>query len=344
MADPEVTVLMSVYNGREYLAAAIESILAQTFADFEFLIINDGSTEPVEDIIKRYDDKRIVLLSQPNAGLTRTLNRGIGVAGGRFIARMDADDISSPLRLERQIERLRSNRSLDIVGSFFEVIGAQEQVVERKYLITEDLYRLWRLLFHNNYGHGTMMFRKAAVVDVGLYNSDLMYAQDYDLWSRMTTKSNTAIIPEFLYKYRLMEKSGQSSVKNYESQLATAIEISNRNLMKCNGQLDGALCAELRALYWNFQLEKPSIKCLELLPLTFKGFCIRFELNDREKKELGSRITADIESRKDGFTGIGADEVMESLQSLLRDFGLDSLQSGKNFDRLGTERKTLENY
>ena len=111
MENPRVTALMSVFNGDKYLSEALESILNQTFTNFEFLIINDGSNDRTEDILKSYDDVRIRIINNDNnMGLAKSLNKGLRIARGEYIARMDADDISLPTRLARQVEFLDKNK------------------------------------------------------------------------------------------------------------------------------------------------------------------------------------------------------------------------------------------
>ena len=114
---PKVSVLMSVYNGEKYLKEAIKSILGQSFKDFEFIIINDGSIDKTEKIIKVFNDKRIVLINQENIGLTKSLNNGLKLAQGDYIARMDADDVALSYRLEKQVKFLDSNPHIFLVGS-----------------------------------------------------------------------------------------------------------------------------------------------------------------------------------------------------------------------------------
>lgn len=293
MIRPRVTVLMSVYNGRAYLAEAVQSILDQTFSDFEFLIIDDGSTEPVEEVVSTFSDPRIRFVSQENIGLTRALNRGLALGRGELVARMDADDLSVPTRLESQVGEMATNENMDLVGCFFDVVDNRGAPIEHKEPFVDPIYRLWRLQFHNNYGHGSVMLRKRAVIEAGMYDESLRYAQDYDLWSRLSGKSNTKIIPEALYRYRLVDKGDQASVRNYDAQLATAIRISNRNIKLCNPALTDAECAEVRALYWSFQVELLSRSGIHLLPATFEGFCSRFDLTSVEKSRLADRVAAD---------------------------------------------------
>lgn len=291
MNTPKVTVLMSVYNGRTYLAEAMESVLSQSFGDFEFLIIDDGSREPFHDIVTACNDNRIVLVHQHNMGLTRSLNKGLLMARGDYIARMDADDVSVPGRLQAQVDRLDRDDRLDLVGCFFDVIDGAGTLVERKELFTDPIYRLWRLQFHNNYGHGSIMMRKRSVVEAGMYDETLRYAQDYDLWSRLSRRDNTAMIADVLYRYRMANKSGQSSIRNYDAQLATAIQVSNRSLTACNPRLTEADCREIRALYWEFELDHVSSAGLALVPETLEGFCERYHIRGTEKESLVNRVT-----------------------------------------------------
>jgi glycosyltransferase involved in cell wall biosynthesis len=293
MLNPKVTVLMSVFNEQIYLRTAIESILNQTFSDFEFLIIDDGSKEPIEDLIADYKDGRIRSFRQENMGLARSLNKGLQLARGDYIARMDADDVCRSDRLELQIRQIAADPQIDLLGSFFDIVDENERLIETKELIIDPIYRLWRLQFHNNYGHGTVMLKKQSVLKQGMYDETLLYAQDYDLWSRMSRKDNTEIFPEVLYHYRLVQQSGQASVRNYDAQLAAAINISNRNLQACNPRLSEADCEEIRAMYWKFQIDGVTVKSIKALPDTLKGFCRRYEINSVDRINLIKRVKRD---------------------------------------------------
>jgi glycosyltransferase involved in cell wall biosynthesis len=294
MVKPKVTVLMSVYNGRDFLAEAIQSILDQSYSDFEFLIIDDGSTEPLDPILQRYKDKRIVLRRHDNMGLTRSLNKGLALATGEYIARMDADDVSLPKRLETQVRELDSDTGVDLVGCSFDIVDREGRLIERKELITDPIYRLWRLQFHNNYGHGTVMLRKKSVLNVGSYDENLSYAQDYDLWSRISTRNNTVIIPEVLYRYRMVEDGMQASVKNYDAQLINALRVSDRNLMACDDRLSQKDCQKLRALYLKLGRGGISVRAVEFLPGLLEGFCKRFRIGIEDKSVLSRKIAMDV--------------------------------------------------
>jgi glycosyltransferase involved in cell wall biosynthesis len=294
MPLPKVTVLMSVYNATEYLPQALKSICTQSFTDFEFLIIDDGSKEPLSNVLGAHKDERIRMIRHDNRGLTGSLNRGLRLARGEYVARMDADDVSVPQRLELQMAEMETDAGLDLVGSYFDVIDADNNLVERKEPYIDPIYRLWRLQFHNNYGHGSVMLRTESVIKAGMYDEDLRYAQDYDLWSRLSTKTNTKIVPRVLYRYRMIAASDQASVRNYNSQFANAIKISNRNLIACNPRLTEEDCAKIRSLYWRFQLEHLSVTGLLLVPDTLEGFCRRYAIEGEEQRLLISRVARDI--------------------------------------------------
>ncbi len=293
MQTPKVTVLMSVYNGRAHLVEAVESILSQDFMDFEFLIIDDGSPESFDDIISSFNDNRIVVIHHENMGLTRSLNKGLLLARGQYVARMDADDISEQGRLIIQASRLDARGNLDLVGCFFNVIDEQGTVIERKRPFIDPVYRLWRLQFHNNYGHGSVMMRKKSVIQAGMYDESFRYAQDFDLWSRLSRKENTEMIQEVLYSYRMVNKGEQSSVRNYDIQLANAMLISNRSLKSCNPALSDSDCSEIRALYWEFEFDGVSSEGLSLVPDTLTGFCERYGIRGREKADLFVQVASD---------------------------------------------------
>jgi len=211
---PKVTVLMSVYNGEKYLREAIDSILNQTFKNFEFLVINDGSTDSTAEILQSYQDPRIKIINnEKNMGLTGSLNKGLKLAKGEYIARMDADDISLPLRLEKEVEFLDKNPELGLVGILYEVIdeaGNSFGIV--KYPTTDKEIKR-RLLEGNPFGHGSVMLRKECIVNVGFYRPEFKYAQDFDLLLRISEKYEVLNISEPLYKFRISLNSLQKKVE-----------------------------------------------------------------------------------------------------------------------------------
>ncbi len=294
MSNPRVSVLMSVYNGISYLEDAVSSILGQSFRDFEFIIVNDGSTEPVGDLLRRFKDPRITIISHENMGLTRSLNRGLSLCRGAFVARMDADDISLPQRLERQVIPMESHTNLDLVGCDYDVIDSEGKVCERKVLIQDNVYRLWRLMFHNVYGHGTMLIRKSKMIAVGGYDERFTVAQDYELWSRISKLNNTLVIPEVLYQYRLADQGAQSSVRHYHAQLANAIRISDNSLKQCRPEFSDDDCADVRSVFWKFQRGEISLRGLELLPALLEGFFRHYGVENLDRDRLLVKVVKDV--------------------------------------------------
>lgn len=169
--EPLVTVLMSVFNGEKYLREAIDSILTQTFSDFEFLIINDASTDRSREIILSYLDPRIRLIdNEENIGLTRSLNKGIDLAKGKYIARMDADDVSMPERLEKQVRFMEENPDIAVLGSWaYGIDGTGRINAEFRTPICEEII-FKDLFFSNPLIHGSVMFDKKFVKNIGSYN------------------------------------------------------------------------------------------------------------------------------------------------------------------------------
>jgi glycosyltransferase involved in cell wall biosynthesis len=234
--NPVVSVLMSAYNAEAYVNTAIESILNQTFKDFEFIIINDGSTDRTKELLESHIDRRISRINQSNTGLTKALNRGLSVARGEYIARIDADDIAKPERLEKQVAFLLENRETALVGSSCEGIDKHGTVIWTNSLPTTNAQIKWRLLFHNCIPHSTVMFRRDAILALGGYNESISYAQDYDLWLRVAEKYRIANAQEPLTSYRI-PMEGTISHDHADTQQHIAQQIQLRFFKKLNSAL-----------------------------------------------------------------------------------------------------------
>lgn len=210
MKSPLVSVIMPVYNSERYLKEAIESILNQTFQDFEFLIFDDGSTDNSKEIIKEYvdkDDRIVPFFSEINCGYVVHLNKGIELAKGEFIARMDSDDISLPTRFEKQIDFLKKNPHIGVLGS--STILINEDGKEIGAFKKETDYQLLHFLsyFMNPISHPTVMFRKEIVFYLKGYRLEYMPAEDYNLWVRALKHTKVASLKESLLTYRVHSKS-----------------------------------------------------------------------------------------------------------------------------------------
>lgn len=225
---PEVSVVMSVFNGACYLHASIDSVLAQEGVDFEFIIVNDGSTDETPAILEEYAarDPRIRIIHQENQGLTKALIRGCAEARGEFIARQDADDLSLPGRLAAQVELLRSDDSLVFVSSWAEVIGPCDEPL-LLYRRPSDAEAATRLLLEGRTGppgHGSVMFRRETYERVGGYRPELYYAQDSDLWLRFGLVGRLNYVPQLLYQYRIAAESISGLMHPYKVAFAEIVD------------------------------------------------------------------------------------------------------------------------
>ena len=230
MADsPAFTVLMPTYNAGPFLRPAVESILQQSFRNFEFLIIEDASTDGSAEVLHEYagGDSRIrVVNNKINLGVTRSLNRGLSLARAPWIARMDADDISKPERLARQWQEIRRNPTASFITSTFETIDAGGRVVERPHMgiyFKQDLLP-WYLLFYNRVGgHGQVCYSAEMMGKVGGYDESTVRGQDYELWPRLLRQAPCAVIREPLYQWRRDNPNSVSRTRRDDTSTRVAI-------------------------------------------------------------------------------------------------------------------------
>ena len=206
--NPYVTVLMPVYNSEMYLKEAIDSILNQTFRDFEFIVINDGSTDSTSDIIKSYSDPRIIYLqNEKNCGVAKSLNKGLRIARGKYIVRMDADDISLPARLEKQVAFMDANPEIGVCGTWLKTFGNGNDIWTPPGTHDEIFVGIF-FCYVNTY-HPTVIIRKDTIKDLQeFYNEDFKQSEDVEYWARLANLGvKFANIEEVLLKYRIHEKN-----------------------------------------------------------------------------------------------------------------------------------------
>jgi len=225
--QPALSVVMSVLNGRRYLGEAVDSILGQSFRDFEFIIIDDGATDGSGHLLDVYaqKDPRIRVIHQENRGLTSSLNIGLGFVRGPYVARMDADDVSEATRLARQVEFLDRHADHIAVGTSAHVIDEGGRIVGRINLGGEDRELAVRFLADNFMIHGSVMFRGEHNVR---YNNALRYAQDFDLWVRLRVLGKIANLSEPLYQWR--QHSGAISARKTTEQKRIARWVADEHL------------------------------------------------------------------------------------------------------------------
>jgi glycosyltransferase involved in cell wall biosynthesis len=219
---------MGVYNSARYLHAAIDSVLAQQGIDFEFIIVDDGSTDASSAILAEASarDYRVRVIRQANAGLTQALIRGCAAARGRYIARQDGDDLSLPDRLRSQASLLDANPSLAFVSCWSEVIGPEDEplITHRRPGMAQAATDLLVDERSGPPGHGSVMFRRDAYERVGGYRALFYYAQDSDLWLRLATVGQLNYVPRVLYRYRISAESMSGQLHTAKLPYARLIE------------------------------------------------------------------------------------------------------------------------
>lgn len=221
---------MPMYNGERYVGAAIDSILAQSYTDFELVIINDGSTDGSAQVVGSYRDPRIVYVENPaNTGLANVRNMGLDIVRGEYIAWLDCDDISLPQRLERQVDLLDANPRVGLCGTWVKTLdGATEDVW--RYPVNPDFLRS-RMLFDDPLTTSSIMMRAACVRKLGLrFDVNHPPAEDYELWERISRDWGLANLPEVLTLYRT--HSMQTSVVKAQKLRESAWGIQNRMLVQ----------------------------------------------------------------------------------------------------------------
>ena len=202
---PKISVILPVYNSGKYLIESLESLSCQTFRDFEIIAINDGSKDNSLKLLEDYAKKesRLRIISRENRGITKTLNEGIYLAQGEYIARMDADDICLPNRFELQLEFIEKN-NLDVCGTQYLKFGTLTGISNLP-LKCEDCYAT--LLLNSPFGHPSILI-KTKIIKNYKYNENVLYAQDYELWCRLAiNKIRMGNLPNILLKYRYCSDS-----------------------------------------------------------------------------------------------------------------------------------------
>jgi len=226
---PIVSVILPVYNGETHLVECIESVLNQTYKNLEFIIVDDASTDDTPIILQDYskrDSRIIVIRHKVNKKQTVSANTAIKNAIGKYLARMDADDVALPQRFAKQAQFLEDNPQIGMVGSWFNTINGNGKIIETIRTKQSPEFLGWNLLFDTSFGHSTVMMRKNIVEEVGYYRSP--EAEDFDLWSRINRVSKVANLPEILQKRRVWD--GQLALKVPTETKECVIKIMQNNM------------------------------------------------------------------------------------------------------------------
>ena len=220
---PIVTILTTVRNGEDFIEQCVNSILDQTFKNFEYIILNNGSTDGTANILNKFTDPRLKIVHQKNLGVSTSLNKGVRLSRCDLIARIDADDYCFPSRLERQVEVMNQHPDVVLCGSrWLELIAGKLSEQRVAFIETDQAIRKSMSLF-NPFGHSAVMFRKKTFFKAGGYNCQFKYGQDYDLWLRMLSFGKAWILNEKLGVARLYEQS--ESHRNKRKQKLEGLQI-----------------------------------------------------------------------------------------------------------------------
>ena len=245
MRHPDISVVMSVYNGSNHLKPAIESILNQSFSDFEFLIINDASTDNSLGIIKSYDDKRIVIINnEGNLGLTKSLNKGITLAKGDYIARMDCDDICVSTRLQKQYDYLEDNKDIAVCGTNYNIISGSNS----NFPLDNETLKVKLFQGKNLVAHPSTMFRRELFDRFNIrYDETVKYAQDFKLWVDIAQKFKIVNLAEPLLKYRIHSQQISNTKSKEQKKVVEKI-----CLVQLNNLLGDKICKNDLSLHLQF--------------------------------------------------------------------------------------------
>ena len=286
---------MAVFNGEEYLHEAVETILNQTFEDFEFVIVNDGSTDGTFEILNQCKDSRIVRIENGcNLGLAKSLMLGLGVAKGIYIARMDADDISRPHRIEKQIAYLEAHLEIGVLGSWLDQMDENGRDLSTFQPPTTHEMIVWKMLFECTIAHPTVVMRKTLLVQAGGYDPSFQHIEDTELWSRLIHLTRFANLPEALYARRVHRESICS--RHGDHQYMIGIAIRHRLFCGLLGVDVGKEAVEWlsMALYSKRSLNPMQIgQVITLLGKAYGAFVTQVEL----KPQMVRDIQADLVKR-----------------------------------------------
>ncbi|MBL08957.1 MAG: hypothetical protein CL402_00305 [Acidiferrobacteraceae bacterium] len=243
---PLISVVTSVYNGEAYLKECVDSVLNQTFQDFEYIILNNGSTDGTAEILSQYTEPRLQIVHQENQGLSRSLNKGIHMASSELIARLDADDFSNPYRLEKQINFMNQHPEIVLCGSQFKVLLGMDYIDNPTHGLEDDESIRKSMSCFNPFAHSTVVFRKAAFIKSGGYREKFKFGQDYDLWSRILDFGEAYILRNELSTIRLHELS--TSSKNSKAIRIEGLQIRWNAFKKFGGNPGEALFHFLKSM------------------------------------------------------------------------------------------------
>jgi len=260
LGKPALSVIMPAYNAGRFLAPAIESVLSQTWRDFEFIIIDDASTDGTRELIESYAAKDARIRSFPNPqnlGVTKTLNRALSLVRADWIARMDADDLSLPTRFERQMAAVRKNPSVGLVTSPFDTIDANDNRTPgwRGICFQQELLPFFLLFYNRLNAHGQVMYSTTLVRSVGGYREQYHLSEATELWIRMVRAASWVVVPEPLYAWRSDNPNSVTKQNKFRYADGSLLACREEIARTCSVEVTREQMIELRDFWLRFPSE-----------------------------------------------------------------------------------------
>jgi len=333
---PRVTALTTVYNGARYLDEAIDSILAEEFTDFEYVIVDDGSTDDTAAVLARAtsrDPRILVLRNETNRGIAASANRGLAIARGQYIARLDSDDISMPGRFAREVAVLDAHPDVALVSMNYESISADGVVLARSHRDHPSIVVEYLLHFSNSLGgHSQVMFRRSAVEAVGGYDETCAASLDSDLWTRIVRQGRIVVLPEIGMRYRVHDQSVSARARDIQ------IEVGKRVLQRTLSSYLGRSLTdrEVLALLHAWRPLPTSVDpklANAILREAYRIFSGREAMNDPRARRIVRAVTAKRLTNT-AVLLMTKGNVLHSLQHLMQALGWNSLVTVKRLMRV----------
>ena len=297
---PQVTVLMPIYNGLPYLEASIRSILNQSYTDFEFLILDDASTDGSPEVVRSFGDPRIrLVMNETNLGQTATLNRGLALARGQYVARQDQDDLSAPTRLAQQVALLEQDPEIVLVSAQTVAIDGNGKAVFAFDYPSDHVRLHWLLLTECPIFHSSVMFRRDFVLECyGGYDPTFRYSQDYNLWSKIVWDGRIANLPEVLNHWRVHPAATSSTLPEPTRELE-GLRTSYSNIRRLGFEIDEATWGRVHHIYYRGIVgpadPRELLKAIDIIHQVADRFLLKYSAN--EEPALARWIRDDITKR-----------------------------------------------
>ncbi len=282
MNGPLVSVIMPVFNAAKHIGESITSILSQSYLNVELIIVNDGSTDGSDGVIRSFTDERIIYRSTPNGGVAAALNTALASATGQLIARQDADDVSLPQRIQEQVALFANNPNIVIAGTWANIMDEERRPIGSHEHPTTNAAIQFQLLFDVPFVSSSVMFRASALEFAKGFDGDPRVFEDYDMWSRIARTGHCANIPEALLNYRVVGSGLSHTTTNSQERV---IEQRRRNLLHWIGAEHAERPIELAA-HMGFEHQLVTGRELCSLHALLSGLIDRWAADATENRTL----------------------------------------------------------